>query len=336
MEASECWRVAGCIEAGQSITDVALFFGVHHSVISRLRKQFQTTQAVVRRPVGSRPKVTTSAEDRYIDNVAKRNRRATSTRVTSMFTASIVWVPLSVQSRGAHLKWCRERGNWTVSDWGNVMFTDESRFALEPDDKRIRIWRKQGTHNQSQNITEHHTFRGGKITVWVPSPLKWSSMTAVRYQNGVLESIMRLYAAAVGSTFVLIDDNARPYRADIVDDYQESEGIERMTWPAYSPDLNLIENLWDDLGRAVSSRFPTSATLIQLETVLQEEWRLLNNVVVDHLIESIVKRLVIPAVIGGYKGCHIPRYSIKEVFDVSLGVQQSMQLPHVAKAGLLW
>ncbi|GFX74267.1 HTH_Tnp_Tc3_2 domain-containing protein [Trichonephila clavipes] len=34
-----------------------------------------------------------------------------------------VCVSLSVQARGARLKWCREHANWTVSDWGNVMFT---------------------------------------------------------------------------------------------------------------------------------------------------------------------------------------------------------------------
>ncbi|GFX46252.1 HTH_Tnp_Tc3_2 domain-containing protein [Trichonephila clavipes] len=109
------------------------------------------------------PKGYNPRENRCIAIVAKQNRRATSTRVTSMVTASIgkaisaatvrrrlymnglytrvprVCVPLSVQSRGARLKWCREHGNWTASDWGNVMFTDESRFALEPDDKRIRI-----------------------------------------------------------------------------------------------------------------------------------------------------------------------------------------------------
>ncbi|GFT50177.1 HTH_Tnp_Tc3_2 domain-containing protein [Trichonephila clavipes] len=149
MENSEPWHAVGCIEAGLSITDVAHFFGVHHSVISRLRKQFQTTQTVVRRPVGDRPRVTTPAEDRYIAIVAKRNHRATSTCVTFMITTSIgraisaatirrslhlnglyarvprVCVPLSVQSRGARLKWCREHGNWTVSDWGNALFTDE-------------------------------------------------------------------------------------------------------------------------------------------------------------------------------------------------------------------
>ncbi|GFV85885.1 transposable element Tcb1 transposase [Trichonephila clavipes] len=57
---------------------------------------------------------------------------------------------------------------------------------------------------------------------------KRGSVMAVRYGDEVLEPIMRLYAAAVGPTFVLMDDNARSHRADIVDDYLESEGIAHM------------------------------------------------------------------------------------------------------------
>ena len=163
MEDSELWRAVERIEAGQSITDIALFFGVHHSLISRLWKQLQTTQTVVRRLVAGRPRDTTPADDRYIAILAKWNRRATSTRMTSMATVSIgkaistaivrqrlqmsglsaqvpwICVFLFVQWRGSQLKWCREYVNWTVSDWGSVMFTQESTFALEPDDKRIRI-----------------------------------------------------------------------------------------------------------------------------------------------------------------------------------------------------
>ncbi|KFM56938.1 Major facilitator superfamily domain-containing protein 4, partial [Stegodyphus mimosarum] len=139
-----------------------------------------------------------------------------------------------------------------MSDWGNVMFTDESRFDLEPDDKRITIWHEQRTRNQAQNITEHQAFRGGSIMVWAGISLRYrtdlhifkrgSSLTAVRYRDEVLEIVVRLYAAAVGPAFVLMDDNARLHKADIVDDYLESEGIARMAWPAYSPDLNPIEN----------------------------------------------------------------------------------------------
>ncbi|KFM74299.1 hypothetical protein X975_07575, partial [Stegodyphus mimosarum] len=125
MEDFEHWPAVRYIEAGQSITDVALFFAVYHSVISRLWKQFQTTQTVVRRPIAGRPRVTTLAEDQYIAIVAKQNYRATSTCATSMVTASIgtaisaatvcrrlhmsglyarvprVCVPLSAQSREA-------------------------------------------------------------------------------------------------------------------------------------------------------------------------------------------------------------------------------------------
>ncbi|KFM59455.1 hypothetical protein X975_18946, partial [Stegodyphus mimosarum] len=85
-----------------------------------------------------------------------------------------------------------------------------------------------------------------------------------------------------------MDDKERDHRADIVDDYLESEGIARMAWPAYSPDLNPIEILWNDLGRAVSSRFSPPATLIEVETALQEEWRLLSSAVVDYLMASMV------------------------------------------------
>ena len=78
-------------------------------------------------------------------------------------------------------------------------------------------------------------------------------------------------------------DNARPHRAAIIDKYLKSEGIARMAWLAYSPEINLIQNLWYALGRAVCSCFPPPATLIVVKTALQEEWRLLNSAVVDHL-----------------------------------------------------
>ncbi|GFU70834.1 transposable element Tcb1 transposase [Trichonephila clavipes] len=163
-----------------------------------------------------------------------------------------------------------------MSDWGNVMFTDDSRFALEPDDKYIRMWRERGTRNQPQNITEHHAFQDRSIIVWAEISLgdrtdlhffKRGSVTAIRYQVEVLESIVRLCAAAVGPTFVLMDNNARPHRADIMDDYLKRR----------------------DCAYGVFSRFPPPATLIELEIALQEEWRMLNSAVVYHLIESMVR-----------------------------------------------
>ncbi|GFV00053.1 transposable element Tcb1 transposase [Trichonephila clavipes] len=88
---------------------------------------------------------------------------------------------------------------------------------------------------------------------------KRGSVTAVRYRVEVLKPIVRLYAVAIGPTFVLMDDNARPHRADIVNDNLESEGIARMAWPANSPDLNPIGKSLRCCRPCCIFTFPTSS-----------------------------------------------------------------------------
>ena len=56
MEDSELWRAMGRIEAGQSITVVALFFGVHHSVISCLWFTDSCPKTCSRSPKGYNPR----------------------------------------------------------------------------------------------------------------------------------------------------------------------------------------------------------------------------------------------------------------------------------------
>ncbi|GFU55701.1 transposable element Tcb1 transposase [Trichonephila clavipes] len=123
----------------------------------------------------------------------------------TVYTGTRVGVPLSVQSRGARLKWCREHGNWTVSDWGNVAFVNESRFALEPDDKHIRIWRKQANtqsapkqHPTSRLPRQKHYGEQDLIRdAHTPTftSLNGVSVTAVRYRDEVLEPIEQLSGA---------------------------------------------------------------------------------------------------------------------------------------------
>ncbi|GFV53898.1 hypothetical protein TNCV_166651 [Trichonephila clavipes] len=57
-----------------------------------------------------------------------------------------------------------------------------------------------------------------------------------------------------------------------------SEGIQRLVWPARSPDLNPIENAWDALRRQVAGRNYPPTNKNTLIRALTEEWdKLLNS-----------------------------------------------------------
>ncbi|GFV35495.1 transposable element Tcb2 transposase [Trichonephila clavipes] len=70
-------RIIGKLEEGRSVTSVAAEFGIAHSIVSRLWRQFQTTGTAIRGFSSGRPRGITPADDRYIVLQARRNRRQT-------------------------------------------------------------------------------------------------------------------------------------------------------------------------------------------------------------------------------------------------------------------
>ncbi len=50
---------------------------------------------------------------------------------------------LSAKNRKRRLQFTQAQQNWTIEDWKNVAWFDESRFLLRHSDGRVRIWRKE-------------------------------------------------------------------------------------------------------------------------------------------------------------------------------------------------
>ncbi|GFS73957.1 transposable element Tcb2 transposase [Trichonephila clavipes] len=80
------------------------------------------------------------------------------------------------------------------------------------------------------------------------------SVNGTRYCNEILLPYVRLFRGAMGPQFLFMDDNASCHRAVAAEQLLESENIERMDWPARSPDLNPIAHVWDFLGRHLAAR----------------------------------------------------------------------------------
>ncbi|GFU61729.1 transposable element Tcb2 transposase [Trichonephila clavipes] len=250
--------------------------------------QYQSEDSVSRRPVPGRPRATTPAEELFrhegeetvpqlvADHFQVSGRRISATTVRNRLHNAglyarrpVVCVPLNGRQRRNRLCWAREHVSWTQQQWASVLY-------------------------HQSNTVERHSYRGGGILVWAGISLDGhtdlhvfhgGTVTGLRYRDEILDPYVRPYAAAIGNDFILMDDNARPHRARIVEEYLEDHGLERMEWPARSPDLNPIEHLWDYLGRGCCFR-----SLHELKQVLLCVWSSLPIPVSDNLINSMGNR----------------------------------------------
>ncbi|GFX21357.1 transposable element Tcb2 transposase [Trichonephila clavipes] len=290
-------RIIGKLEESRSVTSVAAEFGIAHSIVSRLWRQFQTTETAIRGFSSGRPRGTTPADDRYIVSQARRNRRKTA-REIARHTTHATGRPISRFTVARRLH-------------GGGLFARRP-VRLSSDSHRILIWRERGSRNHPSNIIERDRYGGRGVLVWGGIMLgsrtdlhifDAGSVNGTRYCNEILLPYVRLFRGAMGLQFLFMDDNAPCHRTVAAEQLLESEDIERMDWPARSPDLNLIEHVRDFLGRCLAARTLPPVTIRELRLALQDEWAAMPQQLLDTLILSMGRRCETCLAV---RGDHIP------------------------------
>ncbi|GFT07628.1 transposable element Tcb2 transposase [Trichonephila clavipes] len=294
-------RIIGKLEEGHSVTSVAAEFGIAHSIVSRLWRQFQTTGTAIRGFSSGRPRGTTPTDDRYIVLQARRNRRQTAGEI-ARHTTQATGRPISRFTVARRL---HGGGLFARRPVRCVPLTPahrkrhESRFSLSSDSHRILIWRERESRNHPSNIIERDRYGGRGVLVWGGIKLgsrtdlhifDAGSVNGTRYCNEIFLPYVRLFRGAMGLQFLFMDDNAPCHRTVAAEQLLESEDIERMDWPARSPDLNPIEHVWYFLGRRLAARTLPPVTIRKLRLALQDEWAAMPQQLIGTLILSTGRR----------------------------------------------
>ena len=84
-------------------------------------------------------------------------------------------------------------------------------------------------------------------------------------------------------------DNAGPHVSAMTQEYFKRKGLKQLSWPANSPDLNIIENVWSIVDNKLLKFDIKNAD--DLKNALQIIWTNIADDTIKKLFESIPRRL---------------------------------------------
>lgn len=203
--------------------------------------------------------------------------------------------PLDAKRKKKRLDFAKQHMTWN-QQWGNVVFTDEKKFNMDgPDGFQYYF---HDLRKEERVLSRNHSRQGG-VMVWggitslgvLKLSFQSAKMNSDRYIQILESALPEAEQLFGGLSFVYQQDNAPIHTAKKVKQWFSSKNVEILSWPPYSPDLNIMENLWGLVSRKVYEGGKQYDQKTHLINAISEAWHGISDSILASLYASMQNRI---------------------------------------------
>ena len=299
---------------GVSGRNIARQVNISLGAVQKIIKKYRSGFGVENKPKSGRPRLLTARMSNRIAICSKRDPTRTAREVMTdcnlhgvvsidtvkrelrrcgLFGRIAVKKPMLSRSNiKKRFQWCVAKRDWTVNNWKSIIFSDECRLELNPN-KRVYVRRHPGVRIQPKCINYTTKF-SHNIMVW--GAIRGDGRRILIRCEGNVDSqeYQRILSVALPSIYTsrhrFQHDGAASHRSASTTRFLDQKAIRQLDdWPPQSPDLNIIEHLWDLLKFRVN--VSKLKSLIDLWEVALHEWNSIPNETILKLYDSAPRRV---------------------------------------------
>jgi len=139
-------------------------------------------------------------------------------------------------------------------DWSKTIFSDEKRFSLDgPDNWMTYIGRNEIIERNMRQC------KGGGVMVWLmvmPNGLLSYKIIEGKFDSKDYLALLKTSVVPIsklnyGMDYFFQEDNCSVHKAKIIQNFMNTSKINILKWPAKSPDLNIVEDIWKMLSNDI-------------------------------------------------------------------------------------